>query len=289
MLQSCAVLFRRAHPHMPSAELVQLRDAIAALSSQLETFRADAMAALAAAVEHEPDVRQRLRALRTDPSYEAPFTSPEPLVSVCIPTYENVNDLVTRAIPSALAQEHQHIEVVVVGDGAPDDTAAAIERLRDPRVRYENLLHRGIYPEDEPQRWYVAGTPAFNRAIQLADGEWFVILNDDDALRPYHVCRLLKVARSTRAEVVYGKLARLTPDEPEQFLGAFPPAAFAFGWQAALQHRAMGLFEYELAAAIFREPGDWNRLRRMLRAGVQFAFVDEVMADYYPARLWGGR
>ena len=32
----------------------------------------------------------------------------------------------------------------------------------------------------------------------------------------------------------------------------------------------MLLFEYELAAALFGEPGDWHRARRMLRAGVRF-------------------
>jgi GT2 family glycosyltransferase len=286
------VTFRRPTRGARS-ELIQIREAIAGVASRVDEIagllaqlRADTMAGLAASVEHETDTRRRLRALRSAATYEAPFTKTDPLVSICIPTYENVTDLVNRAIPSALGQEYQHIEVVVVGDGAPPETAAALERLRDPRVRYENLPHRGFYPEDDTQRWYVAGTPAFNRAIELARGEWFAILNDDDALRPHHVRRLLEEARETRAEVAYGNLLRLAPVEPEQILGAFPPAPYAFGWQAALQHRAMRLFEYELVAAVFSEPGDWNRARRMLRAGVRFAYVDEILTDYYPGRLW---
>jgi glycosyltransferase involved in cell wall biosynthesis len=271
---------------MRSSELAALRVEIAGLASQLEAFRADAMSALAAAIEHEPETRRRLRALRARTSYVGPFSASDPLVSICIPTYENVHDLVSRAIPSALDQEHEGVEVVVVGDGAPPETAKAVEALGDPRVRYENLPHRGTYPDDDIQRWYVAGTPAFNRAIELARGDWFVILNDDDALRPNHVARLLDLARETRAEVAYGKLLRLAPEEPDQVLGAFPPAPFAFGWQAALQHRAMRLFEYELVAAVFREPGDGHRLRRMQRAGVRFTFLDEIVANYYPARLW---
>ena len=263
-----------------------LRGALGAVLSELAAFRADAMAALAAAVDNEPEVRRRLRALRATASYEAAYTTHEPLVTICIPTYDNVRDLVGRAIPSALAQDHPHIEVVVVGDGADADTDAGLQRLADPRVHYENLPHRGFYPDDETQRWYVAGTPAFNRAMEVARGDWFVLLNDDDALRPHHVSALLRIAFETRAEVVYGKLLRLAPDEQDEVLGGFPPAPFKFGWQAALQHRAMRLFEYELVAAAFREPGDGHRLRRMQRAGVHFAFVDEVVADYYPARLW---
>ena len=52
-----------------------------------------------------------------------------------------------RAIPSALAQDHENIEVVVVGDAAPPETAAAIEELGEPRVVYENLAVRGPYPQ----------------------------------------------------------------------------------------------------------------------------------------------
>jgi hypothetical protein len=48
----------------------------------------------------------------------------------------------------------------------------------------------------------------------------------------------------------------------------------------------MTLFEFELSAAALDEPGDWNRTRRMLRTGVRFAFVDEILVDYYPSRLW---
>jgi hypothetical protein len=31
-------------------------------------------------------------------------------------------------------------------------------------------------------------------------------------------------------------------------------------------------------------PGDWFLLERMLRAGVRFGFVPELVLDYYPSR-----
>jgi hypothetical protein len=56
-----------------------------------------------------------------------------------------------------------------------------------------------------------------------------------------------------------------------------------------VQHRAVAqLFQYELAAAAFDEPGDWHRARRMLRVGVQFSMIDEIVFDYYPSLLWSG-
>src|SRR5207253_10168943 len=65
--------------------------------------------------------RQRLRAMREDPSYEAPFTTDAPLVSVVIPTYERVETLTQRALPSVLGQSYGNLDVLIVGDGSPPE------------------------------------------------------------------------------------------------------------------------------------------------------------------------
>ena len=297
-------LGRWPHPQKPvdelTAELSGLRtrlDHIAGTVEQLARNQAQLwqesldtrhrQALLAQAMlDDEAATRRLLYAARESDQYALAFEDPEPLVSVCIPTYANFQGLVSRAIPSALAQDHPSLEVIVVGDGAPPETKGAIAALGDRRVRYENLPVRGQYPEDEDACWLVAGTPAFNRAMQLAEGRWIAILNDDDAMRSDHVSSLLTVARETRAEVVYGRLERHAPDGQTEIICDFPPASHAFGWQAALQHSALKLFEYELWAWLFSEPGDWSRARRMLRAGVTFRQIDKVVGDYYPGKLW---
>ena len=43
----------------------------------------------AAALEREPEIRERLALARRTESYELAFTDPEPLVSVVIATYQN--------------------------------------------------------------------------------------------------------------------------------------------------------------------------------------------------------
>jgi hypothetical protein len=132
----------------------------------------------------------------------------------------------------------------------------------------------------------VAGTGPMNRAMELARGRWVAFLNDDDAMRPDHVEVLLAEARRTGAEIAYSKLAEHGPDGQRGEIGSFPPADHAFGWQLALQHAGLRLFEFSLAAHVFDQPGDWHRARRMLRAGVRFAQVDRVTSDYYPSVLW---
>jgi len=69
-------------------------------------------------------------------------------------------------------------------------------------------------------------------------------------------------------------------------VGRFPPEHSHFCWQAALQHGGLRLFEWELSAAAVGLPGDWDRARRMLQAGVSFAFLDELVCDYFPAKAW---
>jgi hypothetical protein len=258
------------------------------LREDLRETRRDLVELGQLALDDEPATRRLLAAARSTAEYAEAFSDRTPLVSICIPTYTHHELLLERAIPSALAQDHPEIEVVVVGDTAPPETGEGIARLDDPRVRYENLALRGPYPEDPRRRWYVAGTGPLNRSMALARGAWIAILNDDDALRPQHVSTLLAAARESRAEVAYGRLEQHAPDGGRELLGAFPPTNHAFGWQLALQHRSLRLFEYELHAALFDEPGDWHRCRRMLRAGVRFHMVDDVVCDYYPSFLWQG-
>lgn len=268
-------------------QLSSLREQVDRQGGQLQALAADVLAIGEGTLDQEPATRDRLRTLRQASDYVAPFEDPEPLVSICIPTYLGYQTLIERAIPSALSQEEVAIEVVVVGDAAPPETARAVAALSDPRVRYENLPIRGPYPDDPERRWLVAGTTPLNRSIELAHGAWIVILNDDDALRPDHARSLVALAQDEHAEIAYGKFAQHTPDGSTEEIGAFPPASHRFGWQCAVQHRSIArLFTYERAAALFSQPGDWHRARRMPLAGVSFAMLDRVVFDYYPSSLW---
>jgi Glycosyl transferase family 2 len=257
-----------------------------ALAGQLADARRRLVDTLQVVVDDEAATRRALRAARTTETYAAAFAEPEPLVSIVIPTYENVEGLRTRSIPSALAQTYANVEVVVVGDAAPDATAEVLAGFGDPRVRYENLERRGPYPEEREALWHVAGIPPLNRGFELSRGSWLAVLNDDDAYRPQMVETLLALAREQRVEVAYGTLAFHEPGKEPWALGAFPPTWHRFGWQMAIQHGALRLYEYELAAHLFDEPGDWNRVRRMMRTGVRFAMTDEIVGDYWPSRLW---
>jgi hypothetical protein len=235
--------------------------------------------------DREPEMRERLRRLRGEAAYEHAFDEQEPLVSVVIPTYDRGQLLLSRAIPSVFAQSYENIEIIVVGDHAPEDTGRLLAELDDPRVSYRNLSHRGPYPSDRRDLWHVAGIPPRNLGMTLARGSWIAPLDDDDAFHPRHVELLLGLAKRERQEVAYGQLRCLMNDGSEFPLGAYPPEVGQFGWQGALFHAGLRFFEMELADALFFSPADWSLCRRMLRAGVRFGMLDEVVTDHYESRL----
>lgn len=237
-------------------------------------------------VAEESANRRRLHRLRDDPGYEEAFSHPDPLVSVTLATVGRERALLDRALPSLLAQTHENLEVLVVGDSAADSVADALDALGDSRVRYSNLSQR-ITAHDDPHRhWLVGSTMARNEAARRARGLWLLHFDDDDHLRPDAIASLLGVAREQRAEVAYGGFQEHHPDGRQVDGIGFPPRLGAFSWAGALVHGGLRFFERELVAAHLELPGDMYMLERMLRTGVRFAMLEEVVLDYFPSTLW---
>jgi glycosyltransferase involved in cell wall biosynthesis len=91
-----------------------------------------------------------------------------PLISLVVPTYNRARYL-GDCIRSALAQGLGDFEIVVADDGSTDGTAALVEGLRDPRLRYLRKPHGGA-------------SETRNFAIAAARGEFVFNLDSDDVL-----------------------------------------------------------------------------------------------------------
>ena len=269
--------FRRLR-HRRWVDVAEFRRSVDALREG----QAQLLRAVEALQDRETESRRRLRDLRASLEYERAFADSEPLVSVTIPTWTNVEALTTVAIPSVLAQTYSNLEIVVVGDAAPAETQAALDSMDDERIRYVNLGVRGPYPKNPQRRWYVAGVPAINQAAQLAQGAWIAPLNDDDTFTPEHIEVLVAAARCDHTEVAYGRFTMNYPDRRPFEKGLYPPVFGSFTWQAAIYHSGLRFFEMELGDAWFDRPGDWSLCRRMMVAGVTFTMIDDVVAHLYP-------
>ncbi|WP_173422300.1 glycosyltransferase family 2 protein [Ensifer adhaerens] len=109
-------------------------------------------------------------------------------------------DTIARAIDSALAQEEVEIEVIVVDDASPDETAAVVEAMTDPRIRLIRL----------PANQGPGG--ARNAGLDAARGDWVAILDADDTVRPGRLARMIARARSENADIAVDNLEVLNLD-----------------------------------------------------------------------------
>lgn len=95
------------------------------------------------------------------------------VVSVCIPTF-NYARFLPDAIGSVLSQTFDDFELLVVDNCSTDGTGGLVEDFarREPRLRYyKNASNLGLGAN-------------FNRAMELANGEYVKILCADDWLAP---------------------------------------------------------------------------------------------------------
>jgi glycosyltransferase involved in cell wall biosynthesis len=96
-----------------------------------------------------------------------------PLVSICIPSYNNAK-YITETIQSVLNQEYQNFELIIVDDCSKDNTVEAIRAFTDKRIRlYENPVNLGMHGN-------------WNKALSFASGEYMMLLCGDDII--YHTC-----------------------------------------------------------------------------------------------------
>jgi hypothetical protein len=275
-----------------------LSEAVTALAQQVAQLSAE-MADRDATYKHEFDrvitvlrhlhdeeqrSRDRLEAMRVEPSYELAYSDPEPLVSVIIPTHNNYTALAERAIPSVLAQTHRNFELVIVGDGAPPQTAAAAAGFDDARISYENLPLRGDYPNGYWESWMVSGSVPYNVGVRRAVGHWIAPFADDDALRPRALESMLAAVREHRYELCYGVLQAHSTTRGEVRIGKWPPEEGELGLQGGIHHAGLRFLEAELVDAPLMRANDWSFVQRAWRAGARIGFLDEVVCDYYPSR-----
>lgn len=99
-----------------------------------------------------------------------------PKVSVCIPSY-NAARFLPAAIDSVLGQDYEDLELVVSDDASADETSEVCVRYSDPRFR-------AVKSQD---RLGQAGN--WNRCLELARGEYVILLHADDELLPSYLRR----------------------------------------------------------------------------------------------------
>jgi glycosyltransferase involved in cell wall biosynthesis len=115
---------------------------------------------------------------------------PSPLVSIVLPTYKRAH-LLAQAMRSVLDQTHGNLELIVVDDNSPDDTAQVVAGFDDPRVRYVKNDPNLKLPR------------ALNRGFSLARGDYLTWTSDDNLLAPTAIEKMVAALAPGNRDFVY--------------------------------------------------------------------------------------
>jgi len=115
--------------------------------------------------------------------------SSSPFIS-CIVTAFNEGALAAVSIHSLLGQSFSDFEIIVVDDGASEETRRTLQSFDDPRLRLLRQANDGL-------------SSARNRGLQHARGEYVCFLDSDDTRPGYAFAEMARVARESNADCVF--------------------------------------------------------------------------------------
>lgn len=96
--------------------------------------------------------------------------------SIGIPAYKA--DFLKDCIDSVLLQTFSDFELIIVNDASPDNIDEIVNSYSDSRIRYY-VNEKNIGAEHVVDNW--------NRCLSYAEGDFFMIMGDDDLLMPNYL------------------------------------------------------------------------------------------------------
>jgi glycosyltransferase involved in cell wall biosynthesis len=93
-----------------------------------------------------------------------------PLITIAIPTFNRARSFFPLTLASARAQSYTNLDILIADNSSTDETQEQVEALNDPRIRYfRHALNIGQSANE-------------NFCLQAAEGEYLVLLPDDDLI-----------------------------------------------------------------------------------------------------------
>ena len=206
-----------------------------------------------------------------------PWNAGSPKVTVIVPTFNRIELLTGRCLPSLFAQTYQNIEILVCAHGCTDGTN---ELGRDGSVRVIQVPRVRTYPPTPENHWLCGPVAPTNVGLKAARGRWIARIDDDDTWTPDHVESLLRFAQEGNYEFVSGGSA--TPKGP---VVPYLVNGHTVGAIQTWLHRSY-LKLFTVNQQCWRK--SWNRVSdtdwqdRITKAGVRTGYLDKIVAHTLP-------
>lgn len=176
-----------------------------------------------------------------------------PKYSICIPAYKS--KYLQECIRSILAQRYTDFELIVLNDKSPESVANIVKRFRDDRI---------CYVENEQNVGAVRLVENWNKCLQMAKGEFVVIMGDDDLLAPDYLDEFNKLIDAYPSLEVYHCRSTIIKGEGERMMltPALPSYEHVYDsvWHRLHQLRANYISDYVYRTASLRQRGGFYNL-----------------------------
>lgn len=162
------------------------------------------------------------------------------LISVIVPAY-NVAPWLSQCLNSILAQTYKNLEIIVIDDGATDDTPRILDEYakKDSRIIAIHQKNSGL-------------VAVRNKGIELASGKYITFVDGDDEIEIDMYKRLLENALNHDADISHCGVCFCFPNGREE-------KHYGTG-RLKIQNNFEGM--KDLLEGTFVEPGLWNKLYR---------------------------
>lgn len=125
----------------------------------------------------------------------------EPLISVIIPVY-NVEKYLDLCMQDVVSQDYKNIEIILVDDGAKDNSGAICDSWakKDKRIMSLHKENGGL-------------SDARNYGLKYTNGEWVTFIDSDDRLAPNYISELYKICEKNKCDISICDPVHIFPDK----------------------------------------------------------------------------
>jgi glycosyltransferase involved in cell wall biosynthesis len=211
------------------------------------------------------------------------------LISILIPTYKRLNYL-KEAVSSCLNQTYANIEVIVIQDPTPD---GLVEEITVWGKDITTVNHRVKFYSNETNKG-LAGN--WNECLSKANGEYVLIIGDDDRLMPDCIEKLL-IGVNEGADVSFsnhflindnGEQLDISVENTKRFNRHYLEKGFLKNSERSIWENAIpvsaALINTELARSLrFKEQLNTPEIELFLRINLlngKFYFIPDYLTEY---------
>ena len=115
----------------------------------------------------------------------------DPLITVIVPIY-NVEQYLEKCVNSILKQTYQHLEIILVDDGSPDNCGAICDQYScvDQRIKVIHKQNGGL-------------SDARNAGLDMANGEFIAFVDSDDTIMPEMIEKLYQRIMTDQSDMAF--------------------------------------------------------------------------------------